>query len=94
MILEDKAKLRQVYSRQEPSDPMCADIYYVNALKDTFKAHRDKIEHLLPLLRFKLSYRHGAWPIALRAVGSITMPVSFHDNALRQSKDVACLLTN
>ena len=64
MILEKKAKLRQVYSNQETSDPMGADIYYVNDLKDTFKAHRDKIKYLLPLLSFKLSYRHGAWPIA------------------------------
>ena len=45
MILEDKAKLGQVYSRQKPSDPMCAYIYYVNALKDTFKAHRGEIEN-------------------------------------------------
>ena len=64
MILYDIAKLRQVYSKQETSDLMCADIYYVYALKDTFKAHTDKIKHLLPLLSFKLSYRHGVWPIA------------------------------
>ena len=64
MILEAKAKLQQVYSKQEPSDPMCADIYHDNALKDTFKAHRDKIKHLLPLLSLNLPYRHWAWPIA------------------------------
>ena len=64
MILEAKAKLRQLYSKQEPSDPMCADIYHVNALKDTLKAHKDKIKHFLSLLSSNLPYRHWACPIA------------------------------